>query len=385
MGGSLQSSRFEKQDIVNSFNIFIDSERASVVGDGTSKGDDCKIHLEGNSIEAGPGEIIRISMLNFTMFNNLYMIDVNNSKFNITYDAGSGLQTPTTNLVLPNKNYQNLNDIADAFADLVGAFIVANTPATAYAKTIVLPSTTALKATGDRLLDITLTMTGTSGLTDFNIQCKESTGDTYCILGGNRLDDNTNTTFSSLKVTINSGAGTVRIQGYYPMQRMSDPYVYVRCGNIQNGLEMSVLSSDRGRYNSDIINSDILAKVFRDVEFISYESNTGIEYFMNLQQKKLSQLRLFLTDSKGRYLGRVSNDRSTGSASGLVTDSNGKTQSTLGNLFFTAVLRVDIIRVSMPQVLDTTPPPPALPASKTQNGVVIWPSGGLPKDLKYNF
>jgi hypothetical protein len=228
-------------------------------------------------------------------------------------------------------------------------------------------------------------MTGTSGLTDFNIQCKESTGDTYCILGGNRLDDNTNTTFSSLKVTINSGAGTVRIQGYYPMQRMSDPYVYVRCGNIQNGLEMSVLSSDRGRYNSDIINSDILAKVFRDVEFISYESNTGIEYFMNLQQKKLSQLRLFLTDSKGRYLGRVSNDRSTGSASGLVTDADGKTQSTLGNLFFTAVLRVDIIRVSMPQVLDTTPIPPALPASKTQNGVVVWPSAGLPKDLKYNF
>lgn len=385
MGGSLQSSRFEKQDIVNSFNIFIDSERASVVGDGSSKGDDVKIHLEGNTIEAGPGEIIRISMLNFTMFNNLYMIDVNNSKFNITYDAGSGLQTPTTNLVLPNKNYQNLNDIADAFADLVGAFIVANTPATGYAKTVVLPSTTALKATGDRLLDITLTMTGTSGLTDFNIQCKESTGDTYCILGGNRLDDNTNTTFSSLKVTINSGAATVRIQGYYPMQRMSDPYVYVRCGNIQNGLEMSVLSSDRGRYNSDIINSDILAKVFRDVEFISYESNTGIEYFMNLQQKKLSQLRLFLTDSKGRYLGRVSNDRSTGSSAGLVTDPNGKTQSTLGNLFFTAVLRVDIIRVSMPQVLDSTPIPPALPASKAQNGVVIWPSGGLPKDLKYNF
>jgi hypothetical protein len=136
MGGSLQSSRFEKQDIVNSFNIFIDSERASVVGDGTSKGDDVKIHLEGNTIEAGAGEIIRISMLNFTMFNNLYMIDVNNSKFNITYDAGSGLQTPTTNLVLPNKNYQNLNDIADAFADLVGAFIVANTAATAYAKTV---------------------------------------------------------------------------------------------------------------------------------------------------------------------------------------------------------------------------------------------------------
>ena len=383
MGGSLQSSRFENQQIVNSFNIFVDSERAKVVGDGSSKGDDVKIHLEGQTIEAGQGEIIRISLLNFTMFNNLYMVDANNSKFNITYNIGAGIVSSAPNLVLPNKNYKNLNDIADAFADLVGAFIVANTPATAYTKTTVLPSALALNATSDRLLDITLTMTGTSGLTDFNIQLKETTGDTYCILGGNRLDFDSDHTFSSLKVTI---AGlTVRIQGYYPMQIMSDPYVYVRCGNIQNGLEMSVLSSDRGRYNSDIINSDILGKVFRDVEFISYESNTGIEYFMNLQQKKLSQLRLFLTDSKGRFLGRVSSDRSTGSAAGLVSDADGKTQSSLGNLFFTAVLRVDIIRVSVPQILETTPIPPALPASKAQASTVVWPSGGLPKDLKYRY
>ena len=43
MGGSLQSSRFENQQIVNSFNIFVDSERAKVVGDGSSKGDDVTI------------------------------------------------------------------------------------------------------------------------------------------------------------------------------------------------------------------------------------------------------------------------------------------------------------------------------------------------------
>lgn len=385
MGGSLQSSRFENQQIVNSFNIFVDSERAKVVGDGTSKGDDVKIHLEGQTIEAGAGEIIRISMLNFTMFNNLYMIDANNSKFNITYDVGSGLVSDKPNLVLPNKNYNHLNDIADEFADLVGAFIVANTGATGYTKTSVLPSATALKVTSDRLLDITLTVTGSPGLTDFNIQCKESTGDTYCILGGNRLDFDSDHAYSSLKVTLTNSGATVRIQGYYPMQRMSDPYVYVRCGNIQNGLEMSVLSSDRGRYNSDIINSDILGKVFRDVEFISYASNTGSEYFMNLQQKKLSQLRLFLTDSKGRYLGRVATDRSTGSAAGLITDADGKTQSSLGNLFFTAVLRVDIIRVSVPQILETTPIPPALPASKAQAPTVVWAGGGLPKDLKYDF
>jgi hypothetical protein len=48
---SLQRSRFEGQQIVNSFNIFIDSEKSSLVGDRQSKGDDVHIHLEGQTIE----------------------------------------------------------------------------------------------------------------------------------------------------------------------------------------------------------------------------------------------------------------------------------------------------------------------------------------------
>jgi hypothetical protein len=37
---SLQRSRFESQQIVNSFNIFIDSEKSTLVGDKQSEGDD---------------------------------------------------------------------------------------------------------------------------------------------------------------------------------------------------------------------------------------------------------------------------------------------------------------------------------------------------------
>ena len=63
------------------------------------------------------------------------------------------------------------------------------------------------------------------------------------------------------------------------MQRMSDPYIYVRCENVSNGLEMSVLDSAVGASGPDVINSNILAKVFRDVEFISYHTQTGDDYF----------------------------------------------------------------------------------------------------------
>ena len=76
---SLQTSRYESQNIVNTFNLFLDSENSSAIGHGHSKGDDVHVHLEGNNIEAMDGEIIRLSLTNFTMFNNLYHIDNTNS------------------------------------------------------------------------------------------------------------------------------------------------------------------------------------------------------------------------------------------------------------------------------------------------------------------
>jgi hypothetical protein len=201
-------------------------------------------------------------------------------------------------------------------------------------------------------------------------------------MGGIRQDDATDVAFNSFKITgLTAGATTIRVQGYFPMQRLSDPYVYLRCNNAQSGLEMSVLSNDRGLYNSDVINSDIFAKLFKDVEYINYESNTGEEYFMNLQQRKLSNLRFTLTDSKGRKLGRTSKQRDLGTAAGL-TDGNLDFESNLqnknGNLYFTAVIRVDIIKNRSPVKLETEGIRPPQPARKAQS-TYIWQDGGLPK------
>ena len=86
---SLQTSRFHGQEVVNSFNIFIDTEKSSLVGDKTSQGDDVKIHFEGSTIEAKDGEIIKLSLLNFTMFNNTYMVNQNNGRFNLRGSDGT--------------------------------------------------------------------------------------------------------------------------------------------------------------------------------------------------------------------------------------------------------------------------------------------------------
>tara|TARA_E500000318_G_scaffold83841_2_gene79544 strand:- start:1422 stop:2573 length:1152 start_codon:yes stop_codon:yes gene_type:complete len=381
---SLQRSRFEGQQIVNSFNIFVDSEKSSLVGDKQSEGDDVHIHFEGQTIEAGDGENIRLSLLNFTMFNNTYMVNINNSRFNVRGASGTNPSFLDVKNI-DRKNYNNLKDLATSFATNLGTYLATKSAAASFDNTTILPSSTNMSATDDRLLDITLTAKNSSnvttahGITDLKIQCLEAEGESNIILGGNRQDDSTDTTFSSLKITI--ATNTIRVQGYFPMQRMSDPYVYLRCNNAQNGLEMSVLSNDRGLYNSDIINSDIFAKVFKDVEFINYDSNTGEEYFMNLQQRKLANLRLTLTDSKGRKLGRTSTQRDLGTAAGL-TDSNldfeSNTQNTTGNLFFTAVIRVDIVKHRSPVKLESEGIAPPLPARIAQ-GTYIWQDYGKPK------
>ena len=383
---ALQRSRFESQSIVNSFNIYVDSEKANLVGDQQSEGDDLHIQFAGQTIESGDGENIRLSLLNFTMFNNTYMVNINNSRFNVR--GASSTHSSFLNVVnIDRKNYVNIKDIATSFATNLGVYLASKSSATTFENTTVLPSATTMSATDDRLLDITLTSKNGSGstiahgITGLKIQCLEAEGESSVILGGNRQDDATDTTFSSLIITgITSGATTIRVQGYYPMQRLSDPYVYLRCNNAQSGLEMSVLSNDRGLYNSDIINSDIFAKLFKGVEYINYESNTGEEYFMNLQQRKLANLRLFLTDSKGRKLGRTSGQRDLGTAAGknngTVFDSN--LQNTQGNLFFTAVIRVDIIKNKSPVKLETERLAPALPARKTQ-APYVWQDYGIPK------
>ena len=381
---SLQRSRFHGQEIVNSFNIFVDSEKSTLVGDRQSEGDDVHVHFGGQTIEASDGENIRLSLLNFTMFNNTYMVNVNNSRFNVR--GASGTTPSFLDVVnIERKNYLNLKDLATSFATNLGTYLATKSAAATFENTTVLPSSTTMSATDNRLLDITLTsknssnVTAAHGITALHVQCLEAEGESYILLGGNRQDDSTDTGFSSLKITI--ATNTIRVQGYFPMQRLSDPYVYLRCNNAQSGLEMSVLSNDRGLYNSDIINSDIFAKLFKHVEYINYESNTGDEYFINLQQRKLASLRFFLTDSKGRKLGRTSGQRDLGTAAGL-TDTNlafeSNTQNKTGNLNFTAVIRVEIIKNRSPVKLESEGIAPPLPARRAQS-IVTWPDYGRPK------
>ena len=396
---SLQSSRFEKTDIVNSFNIFLDSEKATLVGDQQSEGDNVEIHFEGNSIEAHDGEILRVSLLNLTMYNNIYHVNGNNNTIKIFAGGAASPITADTGVktYLTPQYIERLHAISNDFASILSDHLTQRAVANGvlidhFSVVSAAPlASQQMQSTGTRLLDVTIqsedvaNVATAHNLTDVTIQCLESDGDSYALLGANRIDGKTNinNTDSSFRITIPT-ATTIRIQGYYPMQRTTDPYVYVRCNQQQTGLEMSVLQKAIGGSNVDIVNSNILAKAFRQVEFIHYDAQSGgEEYFMNLQTKKLSNLNIFITDSKGRRLGRRANQTHDKTGSGLINNLTSNTfygteQSTLGNLFFTGVLRVDIIKVRDARHLETTPIPRPFPANKSR-GVVVWPNNGEPR------
>jgi len=400
---SLTKSRYESQNLVNSFNLFIDSSKSSIVGDARSRGDDYHLHLGDKSIQCEDGEIIRLSLVNFNMFNNIYNVNETNCKFRLTTNGNSIIPA---SLEIPHKNYKTIGDVALAFANVLkGGFL---TQANANGSTATQVSLGALtngqpanvsppishhmNETSDRLIDIIMETQDASGTAvphtfssgQVFVQCFGQVSDSYVLLGAERIDaskDGDNITHNSFKVTVNTN--TVRVQGYFPAQRMTDPNVYLRCQNTSNGLESIVLSDPTGnpttlRYDEEVVNSNILAKIHRDSEFITFESSSD-EYFINLQNRVLSNLRLFLTDKCGRPLGRKFTSQS-GTASGL--ESNGviekDTQSTLGNLFFDCTIKVEIIRVRMPNTLDTPQIPLPMPAREAQS-VITWPDYGRPK------
>lgn len=386
------SSRFEGQQVVNSINFFVDTERASIVSDTQSRGDDVQYNFEGNTIECKDGEVIRLSLVDFHMPNNQYNIDARNSTGTIICTVnGTAMTSGLVTTLVTRGNYYDTDDIAINFASNLAARLLAlsgfpggvtlssivnNNLSAQYTTTTgftaVTGATSIIGKPEKKLLDVTITFSGNHTITNLKVSCQSAQGELYLVLGGER-GDNSTTLANSFKVT--TGATTIQIQGYFPMQLVTEPHVYLRCTLGQNGLESSILASDETVYNNDIVGSNILAKIARTSESFSYMGNSQNEFFVTLQQRKLNSIGLFLTDSKSRPIGRPKNS-GFGTSAGLEGTPVGdiipyekETQNNLGNLYFTATIRVDIVKVYNPNKLQSEPP--ALPQFPSRASGVI--------------
>ena len=353
--------------ILETHALFIDTSAANK--ESLSRGDDFDLHLNTQSIDADMGQFIRITLNEFSMYKTFTNVNNNNSTFVINNDVTESKDT------LSNKNYDTIFDIATEFANVIGTRMVTDTTGTAttFAVSDLTPdATTGINGTTDNVISFKITTENPAGtpvahaFTSFLVQFFEEEGDTFALLGGNRIYGSSPSAENSITVVI--GTNDITFTCLYPAQRSTTSHIYLRTGLTTGGSETASLSQETDVQNApEMSYSSILARIPVNSEFCVYEPNIERSYFLDLHQRHLNNIRFYLTDHKNRRIGRRPASSNTKTASGSGTE-----QSTLGNLSFSCVLRVDIVQSYLPQQVQF----------KTEEPIVSSRSSGVLLDIR---
>lgn len=344
------------EQIVSSFNVFVDSDRGTP--NSISKGDDYHLNLTGVNIDAEKGQIMRLTVNNFSMYKSFTNVNAHNSKFILR----NSKVTAGTQLELPHKNHDTIAAIAQDFADTLKTQLLLDASNSAAASIEVSNQTpangTGVAGTSNNVISFKLIFkdqNGNStahGLSNVKVQFYEKLpngfdSDVYSLLGGNRIHDNSDPTTNSITVDDTTDTTSITFTCLYPAQRHTEQFVYLRTNLMSNSLATSSLEA--GNHSHDTTNvhhTNILGRFVIDTEVVQYAAGTGREYFIDLPtQRHLNNLRLYLTDHHGRPLPTFATE-----------------QNTLGNLNFSLVLRCDIIQRRAPNEGFTPPVQRTAPA-----------------------
>ena len=342
------------EQITSSYNLFIDS---SMGHNSQSKGDDYLVNLQDAhpGVNAGEGEHIRMSLSNFSMAKNFTDVNDNNNRFYMYVDR-SGVGPVEGIFHLDKRNYATVTDLAQNFAKQIGdAFINQITNVTAY-------TVSNLESIeNDKIITfvITTNVSHTMVASGAHIQFNSSESDSYMLLGGDR-----DPTLSSVTIEVPT-ATTFKVTCLYPAQKSTTPFIYIRApGLLNTNIETRGLRHPADSHNSDVAHSDILGRaVVESNDWIQFTAQSERDFFLDIHQKQLNVLRLRLTDSKNRLIGR--------SQGGNTASGTGLSQSTLGNLCFSAVLRFDIVKTKHVHHLETQHHVPNIPARFSEGNVPI--------------
>jgi len=329
------------QEVVSSYNIFVDSERDLAPN---SRGDNIYLPLQQTPITCADNQYIRLTLQSFSMYKNFPNVNTNNDTFRYTLNqdySGTGGETGLINqdvaLELTNQNYASLYDLAKDFGDTLASKLSnhLNKGATLNLSTITPANTTTIAGTTDNIISFEIDITAHGITQPLVIQFKVRDGDIFELLGGDRIRDSVATPdLTTASITADtSNANKVVITCKFPAQLSTQQNIYLRT-NVSN-TNIQTESFDAG--NTDVVGGDnvmggsrILGKIILDNEFATFTSGTQMEYFVNLLQKQVNTLQLYLTDSHSRPLPFYTN------------------QTTLGNASFECVIKVDIVQYMSP-------------------------------------
>ena len=348
------------EQIVSSSNIFVCTDRGSA--NSVSKGDDYELNLNSVGIDADKGQIIRLTVNSFSMYKSFTNVNAHNSAFilrNSQVSAGTALQ-------LPHKNHDKIHEIALDFADTLKTQLLTDAIAAtagvvtkAVVSSITPVASAGVAGTSNNVISFKIEFQDNSdtpvahALTDVKVQFYEKVpitttdirdSDVFSLLGGDRISTPTDTTTNSINVAI--GTNDITFTCKYPAQRHTEQFVYLRTNLTSNSLATSSLEA--GNHSNDVTNvhhTNILGKFVIDTEVVQYAAGTGREYFIDINQRHINNIRLYLTDHHGRPLSTFAEG-----------------QNTLGNLNFNLVLRCDIIQKRAPNEGFTQPVQRTAPA-----------------------
>ena len=368
---------------VNSFNLFVDNERA-ISSDST--GSNYVISLNEAPIMAGDNQFLRLTLMDFNMYRTWSNVNVNNNVIRV-YQSQNLATPPLTGggtvagspgtLALgylqldvgsPETRYDLALSWANSLASLLQSHIGAVGLGTlAVSVTTIKPVQNPTYPVNQIEFDLVWTP-GTQaghGLTDLDLRCYLDDGDAFELLGGNRVKNPLDVTSLSFETDVTTSATVITVRAPYSCQLSTQSHVYLRTDAQNTNLQTSsynAISWSNGSGGSAIAASRLMAKITIQNDFASFNSSTSKEFQLDIQSKQLTSLRLFITDSHSRPVPLEFNKNIT--ATGALPAS----QDILGNRSFECNIRVDLMELV-----------PSAQASTSQSGgTSIQSTSGMP-------
>lgn len=302
--------------LVNSKNIYLSTQPSSILGGRDDTFNRFRMCLNNIPLQTKNDQYAKISLIDFNAYRNFYLVHKYNNLVYVKCKLG-GVQQPFTAVRLTSKDYGNITDIAlefatqlaNYFSGLVGVNIVAPVLAD------VSPANNYVKGqTGNGIFNVTLVNTGAAahGITEVIIQTRnyevagavngDDFGDSYALLGGERLSEQSDTAFSFVADST-SDASEIEITGLYPMQLSTNAYLYLNCAEVQTNLESENFSAAKNLNNdTHIVASQILAKIPIQNQFASIKSDMSTPHFIFTDNRNISELMFSITDQHGRQI-----------------------------------------------------------------------------------
>jgi len=325
------------ESVVKSFNIFVDTDRGTHTG--TCTADDFELNLNRVSIDADKGQFLRLSVQNFSMAKNWTNVNKYNNKFRLVGLDQAGTLHVDEAVALDEKDYLSRNELATEVAnkiqDAINSFYQnQNIPVVALVKPDANGATD--KKISFKLTFNSLTLpNGIDTLTELYVlfpttYADGSISDAYQLLGGRKAIGNEASVDYTNRVSATFTGNDAVIEFPYPCQLQTEQFVYLRTNLMSDTLETSSLSRIAQNIG-DTHHSDILGRfTIASQDYVQFDSLGGREYFVDLRQRHIQNLKLRLTNSHNALL-PIEPD-----------------QNTLGNISFTCVIRCDIIQKTHP-------------------------------------